>query len=118
MNATKLNGKAPGRKTVSPSRLPVTNVALRRDTRRRLILRCWYSLCDIVLLTDAVRDLHRAYPGQFLTDVRTPFDDLWSHNPWIAPLRDDEAETSSATSRCWRKATAPRTTPSTAPSKT
>ncbi len=61
--------------------------------RRRLILRCWYSLGDIVLLTAAVRDLHRAYPGQFLTDVRTPFDELWLHNPWLTPLRDDEAET-------------------------
>ncbi len=60
---------------------------------RRLVLRCWYSLGDIVLLTAAVRDLHRAYPRQFRTDVRTPFDALWLHNPWITPVRDDEGET-------------------------
>jgi len=46
-----------------------------------------------VLLTAAVRDLHRSYPGQFLTDVRTPFDDLWLHNPWVTPMGDDEGET-------------------------
>ena len=60
---------------------------------RRLVLRCWYSLGDIVLLTAAVRELHRAHPRQFLTDVRTPFDGLWLHNPWITPVRDDEGET-------------------------
>ena len=43
-------------------------------------------------LTAAVRDLHRAHPRQFLTDVRTPFDGLWLHNPWITPVRDDEGE--------------------------
>ena len=53
--------------------------------KKRLILRCWYSLGDIVLLTAAVRELHRAYPGMFLTDLRTPFDGLWPHNPYVTP---------------------------------
>ncbi len=60
--------------------------------KKKLILRCWYSLGDITLLTAAVRELHRAHPGRFLTDVRTPFDELWLHNPHITPLRDDEGE--------------------------
>lgn len=93
MNATKLPEKPLSRKAVPRSRRAASPLCIPRDTRRRLILRCWYSLGDIVLLTAAVRDLHRAYPGQFLTDVRTPFDDLWLHNPWITPLRDSEAET-------------------------
>ena len=67
--------------------------------RTRLILRCWYSLGDIVLPTAAVRDLHRAHPGQFLTDIRTPFDDLWLHNPWLTPMGDDEVKRLSATTR-------------------
>lgn len=60
--------------------------------KKKLILRCWYSLGDIVLLTAALRELHHAHPGQFLTDLRTPFDDLWQHNPHITPIRDGEGE--------------------------
>jgi ADP-heptose:LPS heptosyltransferase len=60
--------------------------------KRKLILRCWYSLGDITLLTAAIRELHASHPGQFLTDVRTPFDDLWLHNPHITPIADGEGE--------------------------
>ncbi|MGE3177042.1 MAG: glycosyltransferase family 9 protein [Vicinamibacterales bacterium] len=59
---------------------------------RKLLLRNWQSPGDIVMLTAAVRDLHRAHPGEFLTDVRTPFPDLWTHNPHLTPLRDDDPE--------------------------
>lgn len=57
---------------------------------RKLILRNFLSAGDIVMLTAAVRDLHRAYPGEFQTDVRTPFPDLWDHNPFLTPLREDD----------------------------
>jgi len=59
---------------------------------RKLILRNGYSPGDVVMLTAAVRDLHRGYPGQFLTDVRTVCPDLWEHNPHITPLSDDDPE--------------------------
>jgi ADP-heptose:LPS heptosyltransferase len=59
---------------------------------RKLILRNFLSPGDIVMLTAAVRDLHRAHPGEFVTDVRTPFPDLWAHNPHITPIRDDDPE--------------------------
>ena len=55
---------------------------------RKLILSNYQSPGDIVMLTAAVRDLHRRYPGAFLTDVRTPCGDLWENNPHIAPLDD------------------------------
>jgi ADP-heptose:LPS heptosyltransferase len=42
------------------------------------------------MLTAAVRDLHACHPDRFATDVRTPFPDLWAHNPHLTPLRDDE----------------------------
>jgi hypothetical protein len=42
------------------------------------------------MLTAAVRDLHRACPGQFQTDVRTSADALWEHNPWLTPLREGD----------------------------
>ena len=53
---------------------------------QRLILANSQSPGDIVMLTAAVRDLHRCYPQQFLTDVRTPCPELWEHNPDITPL--------------------------------
>jgi ADP-heptose:LPS heptosyltransferase len=58
---------------------------------RRLILRSSFSVGDIVMMTAAVRDLHRCYPGKFVTDVRTPFPELWENNPYLTPL--DEKET-------------------------
>ncbi len=57
---------------------------------RKLILRNFLSPGDIVMLTAAVRDLHRQHPGKFLTDVRTPCPQLWEGNPCITPL-DEEA---------------------------
>lgn len=60
---------------------------------RRLILESDLSLGDIVMLTAAVRDLHLSYPGQFATDVRTPFPDLWKGNPYITPLAKSDRNT-------------------------
>jgi len=56
----------------------------------RLILRNFQSAGDILMLTATLRDLHRCYPGRFVTDVRTSCADLWIGNPWLTPLRDDE----------------------------
>jgi ADP-heptose:LPS heptosyltransferase len=62
---------------------------------RKLILSNHQSPGDIVMLTAAVRDLHRTYPGEFLTGVRTPCPHLWENNPHITPLGllDGEVET-------------------------
>src|SRR6516162_7220563 len=57
---------------------------------RRLILANFQSPGDIVMLTAAVRDLHRCYPGQFLTDVRTPCPHLWENNPYLTPLNEND----------------------------
>jgi len=45
---------------------------------------------DIVMLTAAIRDLHKAYPGRFQTDVRTPCPAIWQNNPWLTSLKHDE----------------------------
>ncbi len=55
---------------------------------RKLILRNFQSPGDILMLTAAIRDLHKQYPGQFLTDVRTPCPELWQNNPFITPLSE------------------------------
>jgi ADP-heptose:LPS heptosyltransferase len=56
---------------------------------KKLILRTFQSPGDAVMLTAAVRDLHRCYPNVFLTDVRTPCPPLWENNPYLTPLRED-----------------------------
>lgn len=53
-----------------------------------MILKNWLSPGDIVMLTAAVRDLHGSYPGQFVTDVRTPCPQLWENNPHITRLEE------------------------------
>jgi ADP-heptose:LPS heptosyltransferase len=59
---------------------------------RQLILRNFQSPGDIVMLTAAVRDLHRCHPGEFRTDVRTSCPALWEHNPHLTPLREDDPD--------------------------
>lgn len=59
---------------------------------RKLILRNFQSAGDIVMLTAAVRDLHRSHPGEFLTDIRTPFPDLWEFNPHITRLSESDPD--------------------------
>lgn len=58
--------------------------------KQKLILKCGLAPGDIVMLTAAVRDLHRCYPNRFVTDVRTSCPELWENNPQITPLADDE----------------------------
>lgn len=58
---------------------------------RRLILRSFQSPGDVVMLTAAVRDLHRAHPGVFTTDVRTSADALFENSPYITPIPDGES---------------------------
>lgn len=52
----------------------------------KLVLRNFQSPGDIVMLTAAVRDLHRSHPGRFVTDVRTSCPALWENNPYLTPL--------------------------------
>lgn len=57
---------------------------------RKLILKNWLSVGDIVMLTAAVRDLHHSYPDQFLTDVRTSCGALWEGNSALTPLSESD----------------------------
>lgn len=47
---------------------------------------------DILMLTRAVADLHRTYPGKFITCMRTPAAELWEHNPHHTPIPHDDAD--------------------------
>lgn len=57
---------------------------------KKLILKCDLSPGDILTMTAAVESLHAAYPGEYLTDVRTCVPDIWEHNPRITPIADDD----------------------------
>ena len=70
--------------------MTATGKAGRKPSQRKLILNCGLSVGDIVMLTAAVRDLHRSYPGRFLTDVRTGCPELWENNPHLTALRDTD----------------------------
>ncbi len=59
---------------------------------RKLIFTNHFSFGDVVMVTAAVRDLHQCYPNEFLTDVRTPFPELWEHNPYLTPLNENDPE--------------------------
>ena len=56
----------------------------RGGTVRHIRLKCGLSLGDIVVLTGAVRDLHLAYPGRFITALETSYPDVWAHNPYVS----------------------------------
>ena len=51
-----------------------------------LLLRNPQSPGDIVMLTAAVRELHRAFPGEYQTWVETRCPELWFHNPYLTKL--------------------------------
>jgi ADP-heptose:LPS heptosyltransferase len=44
------------------------------------------------MLTAAVRDLHRAFPGQFVTDVRTSASQIWEGNPFLTKLDESDPQ--------------------------
>jgi len=47
---------------------------------------------DILVMTNAIRDLHKAYPGKYQTEVRTPCNPIFENNPYCTKLNYDEAE--------------------------
>ncbi len=53
----------------------------------RVVFRSHLSPGDVLMLTAAVRDLHRAYPGRFATAVETTAQELWENNPHIVPVQ-------------------------------
>ena len=49
----------------------------------RLIIRHRWALGDTVLLTSLIRDIHKAYPGEYEIMVDTNFTNVWWHNPYV-----------------------------------
>ncbi len=59
---------------------------------RRFLLHCNYGPSANVMLTAAVRDLHKLSPGQFETDVRTDCPEIWLNNPYLSKLDEHDPD--------------------------
>ena len=60
---------------------------------RKLILKNPLSPGDVLIMSGTIRDLHKAYPKEYQTDVRSPCNAIYQYNPYITSLSNDEAET-------------------------
>jgi len=47
---------------------------------------------DAIILSAAVRDLKQAWGARFLIDVRTPYPEIFAHNPYLTPLDTLDSE--------------------------
>jgi ADP-heptose:LPS heptosyltransferase len=49
---------------------------------------------DILVSTCAIRDLHKAYPGEYLTDIRVPTgaEQIFENSPYITKIEDADKE--------------------------
>ena len=47
---------------------------------------------DILVMTNALRDLHLAFPGKYQTEVRSPCNAIFENNPYFTKLDYDEGE--------------------------
>jgi len=49
---------------------------------------------DILMSTSAIRDLHKMYPGEYLTDIRVPTgcEQIFDNSPYITPIADGDKE--------------------------
>jgi ADP-heptose:LPS heptosyltransferase len=80
------------RTTANSNGNPQKKMLQKLSGRRKLVLKCHLSPGDIVMLTAAVRDLHRAHPNQFVTSVETSASDLWDNNPYITDIENPDSD--------------------------
>lgn len=60
-----------------------------KEAPKALILRNRLAGGDILVMTAAIRSLHKAYPGKYLTDVDTPANEIFENNPHITDLKGE-----------------------------
>ena len=63
-----------------------------KKTPIKLILANPLAPGDILVSTSAIRDLHKAYPGEYETDIRVPTgcEQIFYNNPYITKIDDEE----------------------------
>lgn len=60
--------------------------------KQKIILKCFLSPGDIVMLTAAIRDLKIEHGDRFLIDVRTSADQIWENNPHLTKLDENDED--------------------------
>lgn len=60
---------------------------------RKIILRHMLDIGDTAMATIALRDLHLSHPGEYLTDFRSRWPDLFLNNPYLTEIADEDGET-------------------------
>ena len=70
----------------------VSRKAAKTPSGQKLILVNGQSPGDLCTMTAALESLHATYPGEYLTDVRTPCPGIFIGNPHITPLADGEPD--------------------------
>lgn len=59
---------------------------------KKLVLQNYQSPGDLVMLLHTVTSLHKTYPGQYITDVRSSAPDIFKYNPLITKIALDDAD--------------------------
>ncbi len=57
-----------------------------KENPLKLILIQKQSPGDIMMATVALRDLHKTYPGEYITDMRTPCNEIFKNNPYVTSM--------------------------------
>ena len=77
----------------------VQSVVKEPDKFQKLLLLNRLAPGDILVMTNALRDLHKAHPGKYKTDVRTPCSEIFNNNPYITKLDYDNDQYESINNR-------------------
>jgi ADP-heptose:LPS heptosyltransferase/ubiquinone/menaquinone biosynthesis C-methylase UbiE len=69
---------------------PLQNVTRPFSDARKILLLNRLAPGDILVMTNAIRDIALAYPNKYMVDVRSPCPDIFQNNPYITHLTYDE----------------------------
>lgn len=73
----------------APASLENPKPPVSKDGKTRLIIQNRLAPGDILVMTCALRSLHKAYPGKYLTDVESPCMEIFENSPYITKLNGD-----------------------------
>lgn len=69
-----------------------TKTRLNKEYPKEVLLINRLAPGDVLVMSNAIRDLDKAFPGQFKIDVRTPCNEIFDNNPHITKLKYSETE--------------------------
>jgi predicted O-methyltransferase YrrM len=60
--------------------------------KEKIVLVNSLSPADILVMSAAIRSLHKAYPNKYLVDVRSPCNEIFLNSPYITPIHQEKKE--------------------------